>query len=64
MGLGTAQRNLSAAIVVAAQNFSGTDTLTLILVASILLLLILLPTSKRLGARSQSEAAQPVAPIK
>jgi hypothetical protein len=64
MGLGTAQRNLSAAIVVAAQNFSGTDTLTLILVASILLLLILLPTSKRLDARSQADAAQPVSALK
>ena len=56
MGLGTATRNVSAAIVVAAQNFSGTNTLTLILVAAILLLLILLPTAKRMGARSQAAA--------
>ena len=51
MGLGTAQRNVSAAIVVAAQNFTEGNTLSFILVASILLLLILLPTAKRLGAR-------------
>jgi BASS family bile acid:Na+ symporter len=63
MGLGTAQRNLSAAIVVAAQNFSGTDALTLILVAAILLLLILLPTAKRLGARSQATGEQPVTAV-
>lgn len=61
MGLGTAQRNLAAAIVVASQNFTEGNTLTLILVGSILLLLILLPTSKRLGARSQAGAAQPAA---
>jgi BASS family bile acid:Na+ symporter len=61
MGLGTAQRNLAAAIVVATQNFTEGNTLTFILVASILLLLILLPTSKRLGARSQADAAQPAA---
>jgi BASS family bile acid:Na+ symporter len=57
MGLGTAQRNVSAAIVVAAQNFSEGNTLSFILVASILLLLILLPVAKRMGARSQVPAA-------
>jgi predicted Na+-dependent transporter len=61
MGLGTAQRNVSAAIVVAAQNFSGTNVMVLILVAAILLLLILLPTAKRLGTLSQAAARQPVA---
>jgi predicted Na+-dependent transporter len=61
MGLGTAQRNVAAAIVVTAQNFSGTNTLSFVLVSAILLLLILLPTAKRLGARSQAsvpDAAQ------
>ena len=65
MGLGTAQRNVSAALLVSAQNFPGTNTLTFVLVGAILLLLILLPTAKRLGARSQDTAtvaAQPVAP--
>ena len=51
MGLGTAQRNVSAALVVTAQNFSGTNTLPFVLVGALLLLLILLPTAKRLGAR-------------
>jgi BASS family bile acid:Na+ symporter len=56
MGLGTAQRNVSAAIVVAAQNFTEGNTMSFILVASILLLLVLLPTAKRMGARSQTAA--------
>ncbi len=58
MGLGTAQRNVSAAIVVAAANFSGTNTLSFVLVGAILLLLILLPTAKRMGARSQAAAPE------
>ena len=52
MGLGTAQRNVSAALVVTAQNFSGTNTLPFVLVGALLLLLILLPTAKRLGAHA------------
>jgi len=57
MGLGTAQRNVSAAILVSIQNFSGTNTVSFVLVAAVLLLLILLPTAKRLGARGQPPAA-------
>ena len=60
MGLGTAQRNVSAAIVVAAQNFTSGNTLALVLVAAILMLLILLPTARRMGARVQAPAATPV----
>lgn len=51
MGLGTAQRNVAAAILVSVQNFSGTDTVSFVLVAAVLLLLVLLPTAKRMGAR-------------
>jgi len=58
-GLGTAQRNVSAAILVTLQNFAGTNAVPYVLVAAILIPLILLPTAKRLGARS--EAAAPVA---
>jgi BASS family bile acid:Na+ symporter len=49
LGLGTAQRNVSAALVVTAQNF-GSDTLTFVLVGAIVMLLILLPVARRLGA--------------
>jgi len=61
MGLGTAQRNVSAAILVSAQNFSGTLTLPFVLVAAILLLLVLLPTAKRMGARSLGTATEQTA---
>jgi BASS family bile acid:Na+ symporter len=56
MGLGTAQRNVAAAILVSTQNFSGTNTVPFVLVAAILLLLILLPVARRLGARAQTPA--------
>ena len=58
MGLGTAQRNVSAAILVSAQNFAGTMTLPFVLVAAILLLLILLPTARYFGARSEAAQSQ------
>ena len=55
--LGTAQRNVAAAIVVSAQNFSGSNTLVLMLVVAILGLLILMPTARQLGSRVQAPAA-------
>jgi BASS family bile acid:Na+ symporter len=51
MALGTAQRNVSAALVVTAQNFAGSTALPFVLVTAILGLLILLPAAKRLGRR-------------
>ncbi len=54
MSLGTAQRNVSAAILVSAQNFSGTNTLSFVLVAAVLLFLILLPTARRMGASREA----------
>ncbi len=58
MGLGTAQRNVSAALVVATQNFAGTDTLPFILVGAILLLLVLLPAAKQMGRRGATTQPQ------
>lgn len=58
MGLGTAQRNVAAAILVSVQNFSGTNTVSFVLVAAVLLLLVLLPTAKRMGARSNAPGGQ------
>lgn len=55
MGLGSAQRNVSAALVVATQNFGGTDTLPFILVAAVLMLLVLLPSAKRMGRRATAQ---------
>ena len=53
-GLGTAQRNVAAAILVSTLNFPGTMTIPYILVASIVLPLILIPVARWLGNRSQS----------
>ena len=56
MGLGTAQRNVAAAILVTSLNFAGTMTLPFVLVASIVLPLILIPTARRLGKGKETEA--------
>jgi hypothetical protein len=63
MGLSTANRNGSTALLVATQNFSGTDTLPFVLVGVFLLLLILLPIASWLGkwvnaARQQGKVSQ------
>jgi predicted Na+-dependent transporter len=56
MGLGTAQRNVAAAILITLQNFSGTMAVPYVLVAAILIPLILLSTARWLGKRSEAEA--------
>ena len=61
MGLGTAQRNFSAALLVGAQNFTDPNVLTTLLVGAILLLLLLLPTARQLGSRAKAPAAGSVA---
>lgn len=50
MGLGTAQRNISAALVVAGQNF-GLDVITYLMVVSVIGLLVLMPAAGELGRR-------------
>ena len=62
MGLGTAQRNVAAAIVVATANFTDGNTITFILVAAIILLLILLPAAKWMGGRAEAAEAPPADP--
>ena len=60
LGLGTAQRNLSAALVVAGQNFaSEPDVMTFIIVAGIVSLIVLMPLAGELGRRSTRTAEQP-----
>ncbi len=51
LGLGTGQRNISAAIVVAAQNFTDPDVLITIIVLAIIGLFILMPVGGELGKR-------------
>lgn len=55
MGLGTAQRNLSAALVVAGQNFSDSpDVVVTVIVAGLVGLAVLLPAAAEFGKRSES----------
>jgi predicted Na+-dependent transporter len=56
LGLGTAQRNVAAAILVSTLNFSGSMTIPYVLVASIILPLILIPAARWLGKRSEAAA--------
>jgi BASS family bile acid:Na+ symporter len=55
MGLGTAQRNISAALVVAAQNFD-TDVITYLMVVAIIGFIILFPAAGELGKRMKGDA--------
>ncbi|MDX1437426.1 MAG: bile acid:sodium symporter [Anaerolineales bacterium] len=54
MGLGTGQRNLSAALVVAAQNFDA-DVITYVLVVGVLGFVVLMPAAGELGKRARAE---------
>lgn len=51
MGLGTGQRNISAALVVAGQNFTDPDVLITLIVVALIGLLILMPIGAELGKR-------------
>jgi BASS family bile acid:Na+ symporter len=53
LGLGTAQRNIAAAMVVASGNFANDpNVLTMILVGALLMLVILMPLAGEIGKRS------------
>jgi BASS family bile acid:Na+ symporter len=55
VGLGTAQRNISAAVVVAGQNFSDDpNVLVFIIVAGLIGLVLLMPIGGELGKRNQA----------
>jgi predicted Na+-dependent transporter len=55
MGLGTAQRNIAAALVVAVQNFT-IDVVTYLMVIAIISLVILMPTAGEIGKRVKGAA--------
>ena len=57
MGLGTAQRNISAALVVAAQNFD-TNVVTYLMVIAVIGLVVLMPTAGELGKRAKSTSTE------
>lgn len=56
MGLGTGQRNISAALVVAGQNF-GIDVITYLMVIAVVGLVILMPLAGELGRRAGRTAS-------
>jgi BASS family bile acid:Na+ symporter len=59
MGLGTAQRNLSAAMLVAAQNFSDDpNVLVMVMLVAILGLILLMVVGGEMGKRVQDQASQ------
>lgn len=55
LGLGTAQRNIAAALVVGGQNFTDPNVVVMVVVVAIVSLLILLPLSRRLAKTSQHQ---------
>jgi BASS family bile acid:Na+ symporter len=57
MGLGTAQRNISAALVVGAQNFDS-DVITYLMVIAIIGLVVLMPLAGELGKRTKGVGAE------
>ena len=52
LGLGTAQRNIAAALVVGGQSFSNPSVVVMVVVVAIVSLLILLPMSRLLAGRA------------
>ena len=61
MGLGAGQRNISAALVVAGQNFD-LDVITYLMVISVVGLVVLMPLAGELGKRAKAGAAKTPAP--
>lgn len=57
MGLGSGQRNISAALVVAAQNFDA-DVITYLMVVAIIGFVVLFPAAGELGKRSKSASSE------
>jgi predicted Na+-dependent transporter len=57
MGLGSGQRNISAALVVAGQNFDA-DVITFVMVVAIIGFVVLFPAAGELGKRSKAQSAE------
>lgn len=57
IALGTAQRNIAAATVVATQSFSDLRTLVMVVVTSIVSLALLFPIAKAMGGRRKDDIA-------
>ena len=65
MGLGTAQRNLAAAILVGTQNFADSpNVLATVIVAGLVGLVVLMPIGAELGRRAEKPTPVEAAPAK
>jgi bile acid:Na+ symporter, BASS family len=60
MGLGTAQRNIAAALVVASQSFDDPNVVVMVVVVAIVGLLTLMPLARALGRRVPPAMTTPV----
>jgi BASS family bile acid:Na+ symporter len=58
LALGTAQRNIAAALVVGGQSFSDPKVVVMVIVVAIVGLLVLMPLSKALGQRSPARPTE------
>ena len=58
LGLGTFQRNIAAALVVANQSFKDPNVTVMIIVVTVVSMLILVPLSKALGRRSPARPVE------
>jgi BASS family bile acid:Na+ symporter len=56
IALGTAQRNIAAATVVATQSFDSPDTLVMVVVTSIVSMAVLFPVAQLMGKRKERRA--------
>ena len=59
LGLGTAQRNIAAALVVANQSFDDPNVVVMVVVVAIVGLLVLMPLARALGGRASAGVKQP-----
>ena len=58
LSLGTAQRNIAAALVVGGQNFDDPNVLVMVVVVAVVGLLILMPLARLMGTRGASQEAR------
>ena len=58
LALGTAQRNIAAALVVGGKNFDDPNVLVMIVVVAVVGLLLLMPLARVLGTRSTEQLAE------
>ena len=57
LALGTAQRNIAAALLVGEKNFDDPKVLVMVVVVAVVGLLILMPMARFLGSRNASKSA-------